>query len=129
MRKLKEGEILMGNFLFTILYFVIILAIMFGIMILGRKYIFSKVKINKYIPLGIAIAFFVLQLFMPTILGRNIWWVSFILMIITLTFFLWFLDIQTTGGPKKKEKEIKIVPKAKPNRVKHLNNNKNNEKK
>ena len=119
----------MGNFLFTILYFVIILAIMFGIMILGRKYIFSKVKINKYIPLGIAIAFFVLQLFMPTILGRNIWWVSFILMIITLTFFLWFLDIQTTGGPKKKEKEIKIVPKEKPNRVKHLNNNKNNEKK
>ena len=129
MRKLKEGEILMGNFLFTIIYFVIILAIMFGIMILCRKYIFSKVKINKYIPLGIAIAFFVLQLFMPTILGRNIWWVSFILMIITLTFFLWFLDIQTTGGPKKKEKEIKIVPKAKPNRVKHLNNNKNNEKK
>ena len=32
------------------------------------------------------------------------------------------MDIQTTGGPKKKEKKIEIRPKAKPNRVKHLNN-------
>lgn len=118
----------MGNFLFTILYFVIILAVMFGIMILGRKFVFSKVRINKFIPLGIAIALFVLQMFMPMILGKSIMWVSFILMILTLTFFMWFLDIQTTGGPKKKEKQIKIVPKAKPNRVKHLHNDKNNSK-
>ena len=30
--------------------------------------------------------------------------------------------------PKKKEKKIEIRPKAKPNRVKHLNNSKDNKK-
>ena len=66
---------------------------------------------------------------MPMILGGNVmWWLSFALTILTVTFFLWFMDIQTTGGPKKKEKKIEIRPKAKPNRVKHLNNAENNKK-
>ena len=78
--------------------------------------------------LGIAIALFILQIFMPVILGKNIMWVTFILTILTVTFFLWFMDIVTTGGPKKKEKKIEIRPKAKPNRVKHLNNSKDNKK-
>lgn len=112
----------------TLLYFVVLLAIVFGIMFLGNKFIFSKVRINKYIPLGISIATLILQMFMPVILGKNIFWVSFLLTIITLTFFIWFMNIQTTGGPKKKEKKIEIRPKAKPNRVKHLNNVKNNKK-
>ncbi|MCI9302512.1 hypothetical protein [Clostridium sp.] len=112
----------------TLLYFVVLLVIIFGIMFLGNKFIFSKVRINKYIPLGISIATLILQMFMPVILGKNIFWVSFLLTIITLTFFIWFMNIQTTGGPKKKEKKIEIRPKAKPNRVKHLNNAKNNKK-
>lgn len=112
----------------TLLYFVVLLVIIFGIMFLGNKFIFSKVRINKYIPLGIAIATLILQMFMPVILGKNIFWVSFLLTIITLTFFIWFMNIQTTGGPKKKEKKIEIRPKAKPNRVKHLNNAENNKK-
>ena len=91
----------MGNFLSTLLYFIVLLAIVFGIMFLGRKYVFSKVRINKYIPLGIAIVTFILQLFMPVILGKSIFWVSFLLTILTVTFFLWFMDIQATGGPKK----------------------------
>ena len=73
----------MGNFLSTLLYFIVLLAIVFGIMFLGNKYVFSKVRINKYIPLGIAIATFVLQIFMPVIIGKNIWWVSFLLTICT----------------------------------------------
>lgn len=112
------------GFLGTVLYFVIILAIMFGVMILGRKYLFSKVRINKFIPLGISVTLMVFQLFMPAILGSVNVILSFVLTIVTLFFFIWFLDIQTTGGPRKKEKEIKIVPKAKPNRVKHLNKDK-----
>lgn len=116
----------MANFLGTLLYFLVLLAIVFGIMFLGRKYVFSKVRINKYIPLGIAIVLFILQIFMPAILGKNIVWVSFLLTILTVTFFLWFMDIVTTGGPKQKEKKIEIRPKAKPNRVKHLNNAQNN---
>ena len=116
----------MANFLGTLLYFLVLLAIVFGVMFLGRKYVFSKVRINKYIPLGIAIVLFILQIFMPAILGKNIVWVSFLLTILTVTFFLWFMDIVTTGGPKQKEKKIEIRPKAKPNRVKHLNNSQNN---
>ena len=118
----------MGNFLGTLLYFLVLLVAVFGIMYFGNKYVFSKVRINKYIPLGIAIALFILQIFMPVILGKNIMWVTFILTILTITFFLWFMDIDTTGGPKKKEKKIEIRPKAKPNRVKHLNNSKDNKK-
>ena len=116
----------MANFLGTLLYFLVLLAIVFGVMFLGRKYVFSKVRINKYIPLGIAIVLFILQIFMPAILGKNIVWVSFLLTTLTVTFFLWFMDIVTTGGPKQKEKKIEIRPKAKPNRVKHLNNAQNN---
>lgn len=116
----------MANFLGTLLYFLVLLAIVFGVMFLGRKYVFSKVRINKYIPLGIAIVLFILQIFMPAILGKNIVWVSFLLTILTVTFFLWFMDIVTTGGPKQKEKKIEIRPKAKPNRVNHLNNAQNN---
>lgn len=116
----------MANFLGTLLYFLVLLAIVFGVMFLGRKYVFSKVRINKYIPLGIAIVLFILQIFMPAILGKNIVWVSFLLTILTVTFFLWFMDVVTTGGPKQKEKKIEIRPKAKPNRVKHLNNAQNN---
>lgn len=113
----------MANILSTLLYFVVLLAIVFGVMFLGRKYVFSKVRINKFIPLGISIALFVLQIFLPMFLQPGIMtWVSLILTILIVTFFLWFMDIQTTGGPKKKEKKIEIRPKAKPNRVKHLNN-------
>lgn len=118
----------MGSFLLTLLYFVLLLVIVFGIMFLGRKYVFSKVRINKYIPLGIAIVTLILQFVIPVIIGNNIFLVSFLLPILTVAFFLWFLDIQATGGPKKKEKKIEIRPKAKPNRVKHLNNNQNNKK-
>lgn len=112
--------------LFTILYFVILLAITFGILFLGRKYVFSRVRVNKFIPLGIAIALFLVQLFLPKIMPESNIWVSMVFTIVTVTFFLWFLDIQTTGGPKKKEKQIEIRPKAKPNRVKHLKDQNNN---
>lgn len=118
----------MGSFLLTLLYFIFLLAIVLGIMFLGRKYVFSKVGINKYIPLGISIVTLILQLFMLVIIGKDNFWVSFLLTILTVTFFLWFMDIQATGGPKKKEKQIEIRPKAKPNRVKHLKNNQNNKK-
>ena len=112
--------------LFTILYFVILLAITFGILFLGRKYVFSKVRINKFVPLGISIVLFLVQLFLPKIMPEQNMVVSMVLTIVTVTFFLWFLEIQTTGGPKKKEKQIEIRPKAKPNRVKHLKNKNDN---
>ena len=64
-------------------------------------------------------------MFLPKIMPETNMIISMIITIVTVTFFMWFLDIVTTGGPKKKEKQIEIRPKAKPNRVKHLNNQKN----
>ena len=111
----------MMNFLKWILYFILLFALTLGVSFLGRKYVFSKVRINKFIPLAIAIILLVVQMFLPSIVswGSNIIVVT--ITILTVTFFMWFLEIQATGGPKKKEKEIVIRPKAKPNRVKHLN--------
>ena len=112
----------MANFLVALLYMVIMVVVILAIMFLGRKFIFSKVRINKYIPLGIAVVAFLAQLII-SVSGVIMMWFTMLLSIIALTFFLWFMDIVTTGGPKKKEKEIVIRPKAKPKRVKHLNKN------
>ena len=112
----------MANFLVALLYMVIMVVVILAIMFLGRKFIFSKVRINKYIPLGIAVVAFLAQLII-SLSGVNMMWLTMLLSIIAVTFFLWFMDIVTTGGPKKKDEEIVIRPKAKPNRVKHLNKN------
>ncbi len=111
------------SLLFTILYFILLLVVMFVVMFFGRKYIFSKVRINKYIPLAISIVLFLVQLFALPLIGYVNWAITAIMTVTIVFFFLWFLDIQSTGGPKKKEKKIEIRPKAKPNRVKHLKNN------
>jgi hypothetical protein len=51
-------------------------------------------------------------------LGQTNKYISYVISIFVILFFLWFMDITQTGGPKKKEKQIVIKPKAKPNRVK-----------
>ncbi|MDZ4907087.1 hypothetical protein, partial [Clostridium perfringens] len=71
-------------------------------------------------PLAISLVLFALQFFIKT---ANInMWLNILLTLVIVWFFLWFMDIQTTGGPKKKEKKIEIRPKAKPNRVMHMQN-------
>lgn len=110
----------MGNILSVILSFVILLALVFVSFTLGRKYVFSKVRINKWIPLSIAVVLFILQVIVKS---QNIL-VNIGLPVVTVWFFMWFIDIQSTGGPKQKEKKIEIRPKAKPNRVKHMQNQK-----
>lgn len=106
--------------LFTIAYFAFLILSMILLFTLGRKYVFSRVKINKWIPLGISLVLFVLQFFF----GKQNIWISAIFTLVVVWFFMWFIDIQSTGGPKKKEKKIEIRPKAKPNRVKHMQNQK-----
>lgn len=102
------------NILGTILMFILICVIILVVNALCKKFIFSKVHINKWIPLAIAIALFVIQVF----IGQSNIYVSSVFSIFTVLFFLWFMDITQTGGPKRKEKQITIKPKAKPNRVK-----------
>ena len=104
----------MGIFL-SILSFVIMLAVMIVAYALCRKYVFTKVRVNKWIPLAIAIILFIVQL----TIGNTNKYLNMGLSIFTVLFFLWFMDILQTGGPKKKEKQIVIKPKAKPNRVKN----------
>lgn len=104
----------MGIFL-SILSFVIMLAVMIVAYALCRMYVFTKVRINKWIPLAIAIILFIIQL----TVGNTNKILNIGLSIFTVLFFLWFMEILQTGGPKKKEKEIVIKPKAKPNRVKN----------
>lgn len=98
----------------SILTFVLMFILILVCFALCRMYVFSKIHINKYIPLTVAIILFAIQLFF----GRSNVFVNYGLSILAVLFFLWFMDIMQTGGPKKKEKEIKIRPKAKPNRVK-----------
>ena len=102
------------NLLTTIISFVLMFAIIVGVYVLCKKFVFGKVKINKWIPLVIAIVFFIAQI----LLGTTNKYLSSGLSIFAVLFFLWFMDITQTGGPKKKEKQIVIKPKAKPNRVK-----------
>ena len=102
------------DFFMTILSFILMFAVIMGGYILCKKYVFTKVRINKWIPLAIAIVLFAAQIF----LGAMNRYVSIVIFIFAVIFFLWFMDIMQTGGPKKKEKQIEIKPKAKPNRVK-----------
>ena len=102
------------GFLITISSFILMFAIIVVAYVLAKKYIFGKVRIIKWIPLSIAIILFAAQIF----LGQTNKYLSYGLSIFAVLFFLWFMDIMQTGGPKKKEKQIVIKPKAKPNRVK-----------
>ncbi len=102
----------MSNILYIVIMIVATILIFWG----GRKFIFSKVKINKWIPLGISIVILASQFF----IGNQNKWINAVLTLLTVMFFLWFMDIHSTGGPKVPEKKIVIKPKAKPNRVKHL---------
>ena len=99
--------------LFLILYFILMVVLIVAAILLLKKFVFSKVRINKYIPLVISIVFLLLQIFLRS---KNIV-ITTIVTLLAVLFFAWFWDIQQTGGIKK-EKKIVIKPKAKPNRVK-----------
>lgn len=108
------------DFFMTILSFVLMFAVIMVAYVLCKKYVFSRVRINKWIPLAIAIVLFVAQIFLGTVefLQPISKYATIVISIFAVIFFLWFMDIMQTGGPKKKEKQIVIKPKAKPNRAK-----------
>lgn len=110
----------MSNILFTVAYIAITIGLMILLFTFGRKFVFQNVKINKWIPLAISVVLFAVQFIVKT---KNIW-ISMAFTLVIVWFFMWFIDIQSTGGPKKKEKKIEIRSKAKPNRAKHIQNQK-----
>lgn len=102
--------------LLNILLLVVMFVVLMAVLVLLKKYVFSKIRINKYIPLTIAIIGFILQFVYK--IGNNLAGLGLSAGIVI--FFFWFLDIHQTGGPKKvKTKKIVMKPKAKPNRVKN----------
>lgn len=102
------------DILFSILYFIAMVAIILGGFVLAKKYVYSRIKINKYIPLLISLVILATQI----IIQNEGQVISSILTVIAVLFFGWFWDIYQTGGITKSDKNIKIKPKAKPNRVK-----------
>lgn len=111
----------MINILGTVLYLAIMIGVLVLILLGGRKYVFSKVRVNKWILLAVSLVLLAVQFF-AKIENR---WITMALTLVIVTAFLWFMDIQSTGGPKEPEKKIVIRPKAKPNRVKHLKKDEN----
>lgn len=103
------------NFILTLIYFLIMFAVAVVLIMLFKKFLFSKVRINKYIPLALCIVGLIYQLaFRP-----DNFYVNAALTIFIIIAFAWYFDINQTGGPKKGEKKIVMKPKAKPNRVKN----------
>ncbi|MBE6051276.1 MAG: hypothetical protein E7214_11690 [Clostridium sp.] len=101
--------------LLNILLFVVMFVVLMAVLVLLKKYVFSKIRINKYIPLTIAIIGLIIQFVFKV--GNNLAGMG--LSAVIVIFFFWFLDIHQTGGPKKQAKKIVMKPKAKPNRVKN----------
>ena len=55
------------SFLTTIISFIVMFAIIVGVYVLCKKFVFGKVRINKWIPLSIAIILFIIQIFLGQI--------------------------------------------------------------
>lgn len=111
------------NLIFNIIYIILLFLIGFALLSYCTNTLFVKVRINKFIPLIGSIALLALQIFIkiPNIILNGI------ISIVCVILFMWFWHIHQTGGLKAKEKPIVIKPKAKPNRVKHIKKNDDNE--
>lgn len=120
----------------TLLPMVLFAVVILVIYNVAKPYLLSKIKINKWIVLVLAI----LSLFLPNIImaqsGINPKSNQFLVWIPSgffILFFLWFMDISGFGNKgfrnntssvdkKNNKKDVIIKPKAKPNRVKNKNN-------
>ncbi|GKX66772.1 hypothetical protein [Inconstantimicrobium mannanitabidum] len=89
-------------------------------------YVLRKFKPNKWIVLASAIIMFACPVVINAITKTQNLIVNLVFSIIFFILTLWFFDLYKYGQNKKnvKQKEIKIKPKAKPNRAKQSNNEK-----
>jgi len=96
-----------------------------------KTYVLYKIKINKWVVLGIAIVFFIIPMLIWPTMPNYV--AKYVIPGIFVIFALWFMDLsgfmKKNNSPKtnytmstsKKDKKDDIVirPKAKPNRVKN----------
>lgn len=99
--------------------FILFALVVFAIFNLLKIFVLNKITINKWFVLIAAIIAFVL----PIVFNVKGYITTSIFSAIFVILLLWFLDLMQYGT-KKKEKKIKIKPKAKPNRLKHMNKEK-----
>ncbi|MDT8716343.1 hypothetical protein IAI10_06710 [Clostridium sp. 19966] len=77
-----------------------------------KLFVLDKLNVNKWIILICTLLVYILG-----VIFKTSGFLSIIHLIVTLILVFWFVDI-TFYNKKTKKKEIKIKPKAKPNRVK-----------
>ncbi len=93
----------------------------FGVMILfniANIYYLKKLRINKWILLGISIGLIILSQVFTYYNYR--WFISLIPFLLGIFFLVWFFDVHRNPKLKKAAEEKQIInrPKAKPNRAK-----------
>jgi hypothetical protein len=99
--------------------FIISLLIFVGYTV-ANIYVLSKLKVNRWLILGVAVAFLIIGMIVPYYTDNVV--LTYVPTTIFVFFFLWFADLSGfTGFGKKKAEASKptIKPKAKPNRIKY----------
>lgn len=107
------------SILFGVLKFLGVFLLLIVTTFVCKTFVFSKIRINKFIPLAISIILLLVEIILPFMKINLNFWINSIISILVIQAFLWFLEIHQTGGPKPKEKKIVIKSKPKPNRVKN----------
>ncbi|MCH3964967.1 MAG: hypothetical protein LKE46_11900 [Clostridium sp.] len=108
----------------TLIFQIIFIAVVFmvGYRLL-KKYVLVKIHPNKIVILSLAIISFLLPGGVGIVLKKNMGSNSILQYVssgLFVIFFLWFLDLHNGvmyGRGKNKANDIKIKPKAKPNRA------------
>lgn len=137
----KRGEKM--EILKTILGIIVFSAVVLIAFNFMKTHVFQKVKINKWLILAVAIAIFLIPMFIWP--NMPLYVANYVIPAIFVLLLLWFLDLSgfmqpknsTKSGSKKgsktgakpkivradtkkdKKKDVVIRPKAKPNRVKN----------
>ncbi|EJO5348781.1 hypothetical protein NRP93_002916 [Clostridium botulinum] len=86
-----------------------------------KVYVLEKIKINKWLVLGLSIFVLIFPALIKFNVNGTIW--QYVQSAIVIILTLWFLDLMGIGAgskPKKKKNDVVIRPKAKPNRAKHI---------
>lgn len=126
---LKElGGINMPAWLTALLKILVFSAVILVVFNLLKIYVFSKIRVNKWIVLTVGLLVFLLPIFITAVMRIKLSPVilNYIQMPLFVILFLWYMDLIGVGATRNvdrnKKDNIKIRPKAKPNRVKHLHN-------
>jgi hypothetical protein len=110
--------------LLQILVFTVVILVVYNLL---KVYLLSKIKVKKWIVLTAGLVVFIIPVFITGIMKikLNAAVLNYVQMPLFVFFFLWYMDLSGIGASRgmksNKKDDIKIKPKAKPNRVKHLN--------